>query len=225
MAERIPEPDVKGYTEEQIRRIRARYEAMGKKLPYPDPVDEPPLRMGPGPGRCWWATVWAVLRRDVPDIARHFFLGGATAGLSILLTTKDLTLAGAGFILGGIAGAVRKGTDDTLRAGGKTDMLTGAIGIITGRKPLQGGDGMIREKVYELSAEFEGIGTLLLDDVPNREQLGEFMAAIYNTVTKGADFAHVPKEERAKAIAHAFSRAGAALYDKTVTYSDETVAE
>ena len=81
---------------------------------------------------------------------------------------------------------------------------------------------MIREEVIQLKDELVKVGVILTDDVPNKEQFGELMTAAFGIVKEGADFASIPKEERAKAIALAFGLAGAAILNGAITFSDET---
>ena len=79
----------------------------------------------------------------------------------------------------------------------------------------------IRDEVNEVAAELAKVGGILADDVPNKEQLSEIISAVFGVVTQGADFAAIPKEERFKAISHAFVKAGALVMDSSVSYSDE----
>jgi len=81
---------------------------------------------------------------------------------------------------------------------------------------------MIRDEIKEVADELVKLGDILLDDTANKEQMSEILTAVFGIVKEGLDFASIPKEERAKAIAHAFITAGAAVADKAMTYSDET---
>ena len=83
---------------------------------------------------------------------------------------------------------------------------------------------MIRDEVKQVSAELVKLGNVLLDETANKEQMGDILNAVFGIVKEGLDFAAVPKEERAKAIAHAFIAAGAAVYDASVSYSDDVPA-
>lgn len=122
----VPEPDVKAYTKEQLHRIALKHKAIHGSLPYPDPVFVPPLRNPPPrQNRLWQA-------------ARHFILGGVSTGLTVLMTTKSLTFAGAGFVAGGVAAAVRKNVDDNRRAANKPDLLTTAKDKLTRRPVTEG---------------------------------------------------------------------------------------
>jgi len=80
---------------------------------------------------------------------------------------------------------------------------------------------MIRDEVHELKVALARMGGILTDDEPNRDQLDEILSALFSIVKEGADFAGIPKEERAKAIAHAFVGAGADIFEAAVMYSDE----
>ena len=93
-------------------------------LPCPDPVDVPPLR-NPPPSR--GDVGWMNVQRaggSLWQVTRHFILGGVSTGLAVLVTTKSISLAGVGFVAGGVAAAVRKGVDDKRRVAGKADGLT-----------------------------------------------------------------------------------------------------
>ena len=100
-------------------------------LPCPDMVDASPLR-NPAPSR--GDVVWMKVKGaqgPLWQVTRHFILGGVSTGLTVLMTTKNLTLAGAGFVAGGVAAAVRKGVDDKRRVEGKPDGLTALKNIVT----------------------------------------------------------------------------------------------
>lgn len=84
------------------------------------PVDVPPLR---NPSPSWADKIWA----NKWDIFRHFIIDGGGAAIAAFSTTKDLTVTGAAFVVGGVVGAARKGIDDGRRAAGKTDMVSALL--------------------------------------------------------------------------------------------------
>lgn len=207
----VPEPNEKEYMKETIRRIRLKHEAAYGKLPCPDPVPQPPLtKRNPNMADLLWANKW--------NLVRHFIIGGGGAALSTFTLTKDVTAAAGAFVIGGVLGVTRKGYDDLRRVGGKPDGLTALKNKVTRTK----GDGMgIRSNVYEVKDELVKVGIILTDDIPNSQQLSEGMGAVLGVIKEGSDFKDIPQQERAKAIGHAFMLAGAEIYDKAVTYSDE----
>jgi len=83
----------------------------------------------------------------------------------------------------------------------------------------------IRKEVYEFADEFEDLGKLFFDGVPNSQQWNDFFAETVGAGKEGSDlFTKVPKAERTKAIGHALMIAGAKIYDEAVEYSDEVEA-
>ena len=218
MPERIevPEPDEKGYTTEQIRRIVENYKRRTGTLPYPDPVEVPPLRnTQPSILDRIWANRW--------NLARHLIIdglaGAGTAFMSMLVKTGDIGLSGAaaagGFVLAGVGGAVRKGIDDSRRAQGKADMVSAAF-----RRRTEGDAMSIRTNVYEVRDKFAAIGIKLTDDVPNKDQMTDLLGDAVGLVTEAVDFKDIPQKERAQAIAHALIGAGNMVLDAQ-EYSDE----
>ena len=81
---------------------------------------------------------------------------------------------------------------------------------------------MIRDEVKQVSAELVKLGSIFIDETSNKEQAAEILTAVFGVVKEGLDFASIPKEERAKAIAHAFIGAGSDIADMAMKYSDET---
>lgn len=82
---------------------------------------------------------------------------------------------------------------------------------------------MIREEVNQLSDKLAELGAILSDDKPNKEQVTEIVTTVFGIVTEGVDFAQVPKEERVKAIIHAFIQAGGKIADSAISYTDDPV--
>lgn len=80
---------------------------------------------------------------------------------------------------------------------------------------------MIREEVNQLKDELVKVGAILTDDIPNKDQFSDILTTVFGIVKEGADFASIPKEERAKAIALAFGLAGAAILNGAIEFSDE----
>lgn len=108
-------------------------------LPCPEPVDAAPLR-NPVPSR--GDVVWMKVKGaqgPLWQVARHFILAGISTGLTTLIATRNIPLAGVGFVAGGVAGAVRKGWDDKRRSVGGVDLLT-AIKDKVVRPKLKGVD-------------------------------------------------------------------------------------
>ena len=150
------------------------------------------------------------------NLTRHLLMGAAWAGTALLLS-KYVPTAGAAVAVAGL-NSLRKGLDLKRTSQGKPDILTAAKNRITRTR----GDGMgIRNEVYEVKDELVKIGIILTDDIPNGQQLTEGMGAVLGVIKEGSDFKDIPQQERAKAIAHAFTMAGAEIYDKAVRYSDE----
>lgn len=205
----VPEPNPREYTDDEIRKIVARYKQRNKgKLPYPDQVSVPPLR-NPQPSAI--EKIWA----NRYNLVRHFIVDGGGAAIAAFTATKDLTVAGAAFVVGGVVGAARKGIDDGRRASGKTDMVSSLL-----RRRTEGDALSIRSNVYEVQDKFAAIGIKLTDDIPNKDQLTELLGDAVGLVTESVDFKDIPQDERAKAIAHALIGAGNKVLDAQV-YSDE----
>jgi len=79
----------------------------------------------------------------------------------------------------------------------------------------------IRTEVTELANELTDLGGVFLDATPNKEQAAAILEGLFGIVKEGLDFASIPQNERAKAIAHAFIIAGAAIADKAMKYPDD----
>jgi len=184
-------------------------------LPYPDKVPCPTVKGNePSLAERTWCNRW--------NLIRHFLLAGCAAAVTAWTTTKDWTATGGAFVIGGIAGSIRKGGDDELRAAGKPDMITAAANMLkhkTNGKEV----GMIREEVSQLGVAISKLVTRLIDDKPNKEELQGILTDAFGLVTEGTDFAALPKEDRLKAGIHALTIASAMVAGSEIKYSDETV--
>jgi hypothetical protein len=79
-----------------------------------------------------------------------------------------------------------------------------------------------RKEVYDIVERLHQLGVILfVDDIPNKKQAGEILTAIIGLAREGADGVAIPGEARVMAGAHAFTTAGALLFDGAVTYPDE----
>jgi hypothetical protein len=204
---------VSRYTTEQLHKMSERHRRMTGKLPTlqtdpPVPVPEQPLRnTAPSMVEKLWANRW--------NLVRHFIVDGGGAAIAAFTATKDLSISGVAFVVGGAVGAARKGLDDVRRSDGKADMVTSVL------RPKLKGDGMsIRSDVYDVQDKLAAIGIKLTDDVPNKDQLAELLGEAVGLVTESLDFADIPQDQRLHAIAHAFIGAGNKIMDEA-KYSDE----
>ena len=83
-----------------------------------------------------------------------------------------------------------------------------------------------RKEVYDVAEKVQELAHILfVDDVPNKEQLPELLATIMSLAREAADGAAIPKEMRVLSGMHAFSTAGALLFDGAITYPDEVEVE
>ena len=210
----VPEPDGKQCMDETLRRIALKHKARHGKLPYPDPVPEPPLkRNDPKTYDLLWANKW--------NLARHFVISGGGAALTTFTATKDLTATGGAFLLGGILGAVRKGNDDLRRVKGKPDMLTAAKNRITRME----GSGMgIRTEVGEFQAKLSDIIMIFFDETPDKDQVMDIASALWDAFNEAKDLKGISKEDMVKAGADVALSTGYSLKDMFIKYSDETEA-
>ena len=119
------------YTKAELHKLAEKHRRMTGKLPTlhsdpPVPVPEQPItKRNPSTADLLWANKW--------NLVRHFIVDGGGAAIAAFTATKDVTVSGAAFVVGGVVGAARKGFDDLRRSDGKTDMLTTALNSV--RKP------------------------------------------------------------------------------------------
>lgn len=207
----VPEPDVKAYTAEQLRRIALKHKAIHGKLPYPEFVPETPLRKrNPSTLDLVWANRW--------NLVRHFIIGGSGAALATFTATKDVTAAGGAFIIGGIAGVTRKGFDDLRRVNGKPDGLTAIRNTITRTE----GDGMgIRTEVGEFQAKLYDLVMLFFDETPDKEQVMDIAGGAWEAFNEAKDLQDISKDDMTKAGIDTALTMAASLKDKFIKYSDE----
>ena len=78
-----------------------------------------------------------------------------------------------------------------------------------------------RTEAEEFEKELTEFGMLLFDAVPNREQWDKFFSEMYGVVIEGKDLISMPPRDRGKALASAFTGAGAAITKASIKYSDE----
>jgi len=202
------DPDVKGDAGEPVLGPDVNLDVIDAKVPEsPKPVaKQVALR----------DRLWA----NRFNLVRHFLLAGCTAAITAFTTTKDWAATGGAFVIGGVAGIVRKGGDDELRAAGKPDMLTAAANLL---KPRTNGKevGMIREDATQLGMALAKLVTRLTDDKPNKDEIQGILTDAFGLVTEGTDFAAMPKEDRVKAGIHALTVAAVMVAGEEIKYSDE----
>jgi len=110
------------YTKAELHKLAEKHRRMTGKLPTlhsdpPVPVPEQPItKRNPTTADLLWANKF--------NLVRHFIIDGGGAAIAAFTATKDVTVSGAAFVVGGVVGAARKGFDDLRRSGGKTDLLT-----------------------------------------------------------------------------------------------------
>ena len=120
------------YTKAELHKLAEKHRRMTGKLPTlhsdpPVPVPEQPItKRNPSTTDLLWANKW--------NLVRHFIVDGGGAAIAAFTATKDVTVSGAAFVVGGVVGAARKGFDDLRRSGGKSDFLTTALNSV--RKPI-----------------------------------------------------------------------------------------
>lgn len=187
-------------------------------LPCPDPVAVPPLRNpAPSSGDVWKLRGWRA-QGFLWQVARHFIIGGVGTGLTVLTTTRDLSLAGVGFIAGGVAAAVRKGVDDTRRADGKSDVLTTIRNVVTREK----GDSMgIRTEVQEFQSKLAALVMIFFDETPDKEQVMEVAEGAWAAFNEAKDLKDISKDDMVKAGIDTALTMAASLKDQFIKYSDE----
>jgi hypothetical protein len=79
----------------------------------------------------------------------------------------------------------------------------------------------IRTDVHEVGDALAAIGLSLVDG--DKETATEYFNMLFNLGKESADIVKVSKEERFKAIEHAFAYALGQVAEKGITYSDEKV--
>ena len=120
------------YTKAELHKLAEKHRRMTGKLPTlhsdpPVPVPEQPItKRNPSTTDLLWANKF--------NLVRHFIIDGGGAAIAAFTATKDVTVSGAAFVVGGVVGAARKGFDDLRRSGGKSDFLTTALNSV--RKPI-----------------------------------------------------------------------------------------
>ena len=120
------------YTKAELHKLAEKHRRMTGKLPTlhsdpPVPVPEQPIaKRNPSTADLLWANKF--------NLVRHFIIDGGGAAIAAFTATKDVTVSGAAFVVGGVVGAARKGFDDLRRSGGKSDFLTTALNSV--RKPI-----------------------------------------------------------------------------------------
>ena len=217
----VPEPTPRALTLEQKRRIIAKYVERHRKLPYPDPVAAPPFSHGPGPTA---ADRTALVASRVWDnrwnIVRHFIVDGGGAAIAAFTATKDLTVTGAAFLVGGVVGAARKGIDDERRAAGKPDMLTSVL-----RPKTKGATMGIRDEVGQFQNELRDLVMIFFDETPDRGQVMEIASSAWDAFTEAKDLKGLSKDDMVKAGIDTALTVAASLKDKFIQYSDEVAPE
>ena len=125
------------YTKAELHKLAEKHRRMTGKLPTlhsdpPVPVPEQPIaKRNPSTADLLWANKW--------NLVRHFIVDGGGAAIAAFTATKDVTVSGAAFVVGGVVGAARKGFDDLRRSDGKADILTSMKDKIVAPK-LKGAD-------------------------------------------------------------------------------------
>ena len=200
------------------------------------PIPEPTKREKPKPTLpCPDPVVVPAMVHYKPSVADIFKMGayrfarGAVSsalGAAVALGAAGIrgTALAIGVAIGGLLGGVGLGIDKIIREeknGKKIPGLSKADAV--GNLIVSGGSAVIRTEVEELSVALAKLGKRLADDVPNKEEWTLIAADVFGVIMEGKDFAGVPKEERLKAIAHAFIKAGADVVESAMKYSDETV--
>ena len=215
MPERIPEVNEREYTEEQLRRIALKHKAKYGKLPYPDPVPEPPMtKRNPTTADLLWANRWNMMR--------HFIIGGSGAALATFTTTKDLFATGGAFVIGGVAGVTRKGFDDLRRVKGKPDGLSTIKDIVTRTR----GDGMgIRTEVNEFQAKLADLIMIFFDETADKDQVMDIASGAWEAFSEAKDLKDLGKSDMMAAGADTVLTLGYTLKDKFIKYSDEVPVE
>jgi len=186
-------------------------------LPCPDPVVVPAMvHFKPSKADIFKMGAYRFARGFVSGVFGTVVALGAAG-----IRGVDLIVWGA---LGGVAGGFGLGIDKIIREeknGKKIHGLSKADAV--GNLIVSGGSAVIRTEVEELSVALAKLGKRLADDVPNKEEWTLIAADAFGVIMEAKDFAGVPKEERLKAIAHAFIKAGADVVESAMKYSDETV--
>jgi hypothetical protein len=204
-------------------------------LPYPDKVPETPITQGftssaaqekytigkndmavkknPGLAERLWCNRW--------NLVRHFILTGAAAAITAWTTSKSWTVAGGAFVIGGVAGVVRKGGDDELRAATGADSLSLIASALSGAKK----EGAMSIRIE--SEQFgDALGTAVIratDDVPNSTEIGTLVGDAMKAFTEGADFAKMPKADRLNAAMLGLATAMKKIADEKIKFTDEVV--
>ncbi len=181
-------------------------------LPAPDKVPELPMRQGKGPGLAerLWCNRW--------NLVRHFILTGAAAAITAWTTSKSWTVAGGAFVIGGVAGVVRKGGDDELRAATGADSLSLVRSALTGRKK-EGASMGIRTEVEEVRDALASLALAIFEKDDTKS--AKILAGVMGIIKEGSDVISIPKGDIPEAAAHALTGAAAIVVASKVVYSDE----
>ena len=208
----VPEPTPERHlTLEQKRRIIAKYVERHRKLPYPDLVPVPEFKTGGGPNVAErvWLNKW--------NIVRHFIVDGGGAAIAAFTATKDLTVTGAAFLVGGVVGAARKGIDDERRAAGKQDILTSVL-----RPNMKGAVAMgIRDEVVQFQGELRDLIMIFFDEKADKTQVMEIASAAWDAFNEAKDLKGLSKDDMVKAGIDTTLSVAASLKDEFIKYSDE----
>jgi len=166
----VPEVDEKGYTKEQLRRIRLRVMEQHGQLPHSVPVPEQPItKRNPSTADLLWANKW--------NLVRHFIVDGGGAAIAAFTATKDVTVSGAAFVVGGVVGAARKGFDDLRRSGGKSDFLTTALNSV--RKPITLTEGVDMNPIFSmLVGGLDGVMVMLKNALATSDEANKHIKAL-----------------------------------------------
>ena len=190
----VPEPDVKGYTDEHLRRIAINHKALHGKLPYPDPVPELALtKRNPSAVDKLWANKW--------NLVRHFIISGGGTALSTFTLTRDLATTGGAFVIGGIIGVARKGNDDLRRSEGRPDFLTSVKDKVV-RPKLEGDD--VNPILTMLLGSLDTILVMLKNAMATSAEADKYMKALAMNVLYFEDELHAMADKTETAYDDAF---------------------
>jgi len=183
-------------------------------LPCPDKVPEVPMRQSKGPGLAerLWCNRW--------NLIRHFILTGAAAAITAWTTSRSWTVTGGAFVIGGVAGLVRKGGDDELRAATGADSLSLIASALSGAKK-EGAVMGIRTEVEEVRDALASLALAIFEKDDTKST--KILAGIMGIIKEGSDVISIPKGDIPEAAAHALSGAAAIVIASKVVYSDEVV--
>ena len=206
------------YTKAELHKLAEKHRRMTGKLPTlhsdpPVPVPEQPItKRNPSTADLLWANKW--------NLVRHFIVDGGGAAIVAFTATKDVTVSGAAFVVGGVVGAARKGFDDLRRSDGKTDMLTTMKDGVF--KPKLKGDGMgIRTEVGEFQEKVYALLMIFFDETPDKEQVMDVAGGAWEAFNEAKDLKDISKDDMVKAGIDTALTMAAALKDKFIKYSDE----